>query len=25
MRKTTVPATPNIQVIERMFTLIDVL
>ena len=25
MRKTTVPTTPNIQVIERMFTLIDVL
>ena len=25
MRKNTVPATPNIQVIERMFTLIDVL
>ena len=25
MRKTTVPATPNIQVIERMFTLIDVI
>ena len=25
MRKSTVPATPNIQVIERMFTLIDVL
>ena len=25
MRKTTVPSTPNIQVIERMFTLIDVL
>jgi len=25
MRKSTVPATPNIQVIERMFALIDVL
>jgi DNA-binding IclR family transcriptional regulator len=25
MRKSTVPATPNIQVLERMFTLIDVL
>jgi DNA-binding IclR family transcriptional regulator len=25
MRKSTVPVTPNIQVIERMFTLIDVL
>ncbi|PQA81430.1 IclR family transcriptional regulator [Limnohabitans sp. TS-CS-82] len=25
MRKSTVPATPNIQVIERMFSLIDVL
>jgi len=25
MRKSTVPTTPNIQVIERMFTLIDVL
>lgn len=25
MRKSTVPSTPNIQVIERMFTLIDVL
>jgi DNA-binding IclR family transcriptional regulator len=25
MRKSTVPASPNIQVIERMFTLIDVL
>ena len=25
MRKTTLPTTPNIQVIERMFTLIDVL
>ena len=25
MRKSTVPSTPNIQVLERMFTLIDVL
>jgi DNA-binding IclR family transcriptional regulator len=25
MRKSTVPSTPNIQVIERMFALIDVL
>ena len=25
MRKSTVPVTPNIQVIERMFALIDVL